>query len=141
MLTTKIQDAFEYAAIAHAGQCRKGTQIPYLSHLMGVASLAMEDGQPDEAAAIVQAHEALAASPVGREVLARAALVGGRTDEARRLYQALGASSLEALVFLARDAYGEARWDDAEKHVAALLDVMPDNLVLRRSLSRVRQHP
>ena len=50
MLTKKTQDAFEYAAIAHAGQCRKGTQIPYLSHLMGVASLVMEaaaDGDGD----------------------------------------------------------------------------------------------
>jgi hypothetical protein len=42
MLTTKIEAAFAYAADAHAGQCRKGTQIPYLSHLMAVASLVME---------------------------------------------------------------------------------------------------
>ena len=42
MLTKKIEAAFAYAAIAHAGQCRKGTQIPYLSHLMAVASLVME---------------------------------------------------------------------------------------------------
>ena len=42
MLTTRIQAAFAYAADAHAGQCRKGTQIPYLSHLMAVASLVME---------------------------------------------------------------------------------------------------
>ena len=42
MLTTKIESAFSYAAIAHAAQRRKGTQIPYLSHLMGVASLVME---------------------------------------------------------------------------------------------------
>ena len=50
MLTTKIQAAFAYAADAHAGQCRKGTQIPYLSHLMAVASPVMEaaaDGDGD----------------------------------------------------------------------------------------------
>ena len=50
MLTKKTQAAFEYAADAHAGQCRKGTQIPYLSHLMAVASLVMEaaaDGDGD----------------------------------------------------------------------------------------------
>ena len=34
--------AFDYAAICHAAQRRKGTEIPYLSHLMGVASLLME---------------------------------------------------------------------------------------------------
>ncbi|NGP51970.1 hypothetical protein [Thioalkalivibrio sp. XN8] len=37
MLTTKIEAAFVYAAIAHAGQCRKGRRIPFLSHLMAVA--------------------------------------------------------------------------------------------------------
>lgn len=50
MLTDKIHVAFDYAARAHAGQYRKGTQIPYLSHLMAVASLVMEaaaDGDGD----------------------------------------------------------------------------------------------
>lgn len=50
MLTKKTQAAFAYAADAHAGQCRKGTQIPYLSHLAAVASLVMEaaaDGDGD----------------------------------------------------------------------------------------------
>jgi (p)ppGpp synthase/HD superfamily hydrolase len=42
MLTARIHDAFDYAVIAHAGQFRKGTKIPYLAHLMGVASLVME---------------------------------------------------------------------------------------------------
>jgi len=42
MFTRKIHAAFDYAAICHAGQVRKGTQIPYLSHLMAVASLVTE---------------------------------------------------------------------------------------------------
>jgi (p)ppGpp synthase/HD superfamily hydrolase len=42
MFTRKIHAAFDYAADCHAGQVRKGTQIPYLSHLMAVASLVME---------------------------------------------------------------------------------------------------
>jgi len=50
MLTTKIQAAFAYAADAHARQCRKGTQIPYLSHLMAVASLVMEAAADGDAA-------------------------------------------------------------------------------------------
>ena len=42
MFTRNIHAAFDYAAICHAGQVRKGTQIPYLSHLMAVASLVTE---------------------------------------------------------------------------------------------------
>jgi (p)ppGpp synthase/HD superfamily hydrolase len=42
MFTRKIHAAFDYAAECHAGQVREGTQIPYLSHLMAVASLVME---------------------------------------------------------------------------------------------------
>lgn len=38
----RLARAFDYAAICHAAQRRKGTDIPYLSHLMGVASLVME---------------------------------------------------------------------------------------------------
>jgi len=38
----RLARAFDYAAICHAAQRRKGTQIPYLSPLIGVASLLME---------------------------------------------------------------------------------------------------
>ena len=38
----RLARAFDYAAICHAAQRRKGTDILYLSHLMGVASLVME---------------------------------------------------------------------------------------------------
>lgn len=35
-LTERYALAVDYARIAHAGQVRKGTQVPYLSHLLGV---------------------------------------------------------------------------------------------------------
>jgi 5'-deoxynucleotidase YfbR-like HD superfamily hydrolase len=49
MFTRQIHAAFDYAAQCHAGQVRKGTQIPYLSHVMGVASLVMEAAADGEA--------------------------------------------------------------------------------------------
>jgi (p)ppGpp synthase/HD superfamily hydrolase len=42
MFTRRIHAAFDYAAQCHATQVRKGTRVPYLSHLMAVASLVME---------------------------------------------------------------------------------------------------
>ncbi|HUH00113.1 MAG TPA: HD domain-containing protein [Gammaproteobacteria bacterium] len=49
MFTRNVHAAFDYAAQCHAGQVRKGTQIPYLSHLMAVASLVMEAAADGEA--------------------------------------------------------------------------------------------
>ncbi len=40
MLSPKFDEALQYATLIHAGQTRKGTGVPYLSHLLGVASIA-----------------------------------------------------------------------------------------------------
>lgn len=42
--TTLLAEAFAYAGEAHAGQVRKGTEIPYISHLMAVSGLVIEFG-------------------------------------------------------------------------------------------------
>ena len=39
MLTDRFDDAFHYAHRLHRAQMRKGTPIPYISHLMTVAAL------------------------------------------------------------------------------------------------------
>jgi GTP pyrophosphokinase len=44
ILSPQFDDALQYAVIIHAGQPRKGTSIPYLAHLLGVASIALEYG-------------------------------------------------------------------------------------------------
>lgn len=50
MLTTRFDDAFRYAHDLHRDQTRKGTPIPYISHLMTVSALVIEhDGSEDQA--------------------------------------------------------------------------------------------
>jgi len=39
MLTDRFEQALLYASLAHGGHKRKGTSIPYLSHLLSVAAL------------------------------------------------------------------------------------------------------
>ncbi len=39
-----IFDAIEFAVKAHAGQCRKGTDVPYIVHPLGVAKILIENG-------------------------------------------------------------------------------------------------
>ena len=43
-LTQRFDDAFRYAHEVHGTQTKKGTSIPYLAHLMGVASIVLDDG-------------------------------------------------------------------------------------------------
>jgi GTP pyrophosphokinase len=51
-LTTRFDEAFAYAHEAHRAQSRKHTPVPYLAHLMGVASIVLDDeGSEDEAIA------------------------------------------------------------------------------------------
>ena len=50
LLTERFDAALHYATRHHAAQLRKGTQIPYTAHLLGVASLVLEmNGDEDEA--------------------------------------------------------------------------------------------
>ena len=52
ILTRRFTDAVDYARIAHAPQVRKGSGIPYIYHLLGVASLVLEyRGNEDQAIA------------------------------------------------------------------------------------------
>jgi hypothetical protein len=44
VLTTRFDDAFRYAHHLHQNQLRKGTAIPYISHLMAVSALVVEHG-------------------------------------------------------------------------------------------------
>src|SRR6202142_2048372 len=56
-LGPKLQRAFAYAAKMHAGQARKGTTVPYLSHLMAVTSLVLEAGGDEDLAIAALLHD------------------------------------------------------------------------------------
>ena len=50
MITERFPRAIEYAIAAHLDDVRKGTTIPYLSHLIQVAGLVLEFGGTEEEA-------------------------------------------------------------------------------------------
>ena len=58
MLTTRFEHALQYAIIVHAGQVRKGTQIPYISHLLAVTSIVLEHGATEDEAIGALLHDA-----------------------------------------------------------------------------------
>jgi len=67
----KLHEALDYAADAHQHQIRKGTNIAYLSHLMGVASLVIEHGGDEEQAIAALLHDVVEDCGPGREASVR----------------------------------------------------------------------
>jgi (p)ppGpp synthase/HD superfamily hydrolase len=59
VLTGRFAEAVRWASHLHADQCRKGTRIAYVSHLLAVASLVLEDGGTEEEAIAGVLHDAI----------------------------------------------------------------------------------
>ncbi len=56
-LGPRFERAFLFAKEKHAGQTRKASTIPYIAHLMGVASLALEYGGDEDIAIAALLHD------------------------------------------------------------------------------------
>jgi (p)ppGpp synthase/HD superfamily hydrolase len=56
-LGSRFERAFLFAKEKHAGQTRKASSVPYLAHLMGVASLALEYGGDEDVAIAALLHD------------------------------------------------------------------------------------
>jgi len=67
-LSQRFDDAFRYAHELHGDQQRKGTAAPYIGHLMGVASIVLDDGGSEDEAVAALLHDA-AEDHGGRERL------------------------------------------------------------------------
>ena len=59
VLTGRFAEAVRWASHLHADQARKGTRIAYVSHLLAVSSLVLEDGGTEEEAIAGVLHDAL----------------------------------------------------------------------------------
>jgi (p)ppGpp synthase/HD superfamily hydrolase len=57
-LTDRFGQALLFAFELHNGQERKGNQTPYIAHLLGVASLVLEDGGDEDEAIAALLHDA-----------------------------------------------------------------------------------
>lgn len=58
-LTPRFDAALTYASALHRPQARKGTDIPYVSHLLAVASLVLEHGGNETEAIAALLHDAI----------------------------------------------------------------------------------
>src|SRR5579864_8766509 len=84
----RFDQALLFASKMHARQTRKGTGVPYIAHLMGVASLVLEAGGGEDLAIAALLHDVVedcGGAPMLKEVRRRfgkrvAAIVEGCTD-------------------------------------------------------------
>lgn len=59
MLTARFEEALVFATRLHAGQTRKGSDIPYVSHLLAVAATVLEQGGGEDEAIAALLHDAI----------------------------------------------------------------------------------
>jgi len=87
-LGERFDDAFVFAGKAHAGQSRKGSTVPYIAHLIAVASLVLEAGGDEDLAIAALLHDVVedcGGAPVLKAIRKRfgkrvAKIVDGCTD-------------------------------------------------------------
>ena len=87
-LGSRFNEAFLFAAEKHASQTRKKTDVPYISHLMSVASLVLEAGGGEDEGVAALLHDVVedcGGHPVLEEIRQRfgervANIVEGCTD-------------------------------------------------------------
>jgi GTP pyrophosphokinase len=88
ILSPRFQEALIFAAELHAQQVRKGSGVPYVAHLLGVASLVLEYGGNEDEAIAALLHDAIedqGGAPTREEIRRRfgdsvTAIVDGCTD-------------------------------------------------------------
>jgi (p)ppGpp synthase/HD superfamily hydrolase len=88
VLTSRFEEALVYAAQIHTSQVRKGSRVPYISHLLAVASLVIENGGSEDESIAALLHDAIEdqGGPAAREqIVARfgenvARIVSGVSD-------------------------------------------------------------
>lgn len=63
VFSPRFAEALRGAADLHARQFRKGTAIPYVAHLLGVASIALHHGADEDEAIAALLHDAIEDAP------------------------------------------------------------------------------
>ena len=88
MLSERYEEALVFATRLHSRQVRKGTPIPYITHLLTVSALVLEDGGGEDEAIAALLHDAIedqGGDTARQEILRRfgpnvARIVEGCTD-------------------------------------------------------------
>ena len=65
-LSERFDEALLFASRHHRNQLRKGSRVPYMTHLMSVSALVMEHGGSEDQAIAALLHDAVEDAPAGQ---------------------------------------------------------------------------
>lgn len=133
LLTTGATDSG--LAVLSKVAASHGPQAGRAAWTLALAEL--DRGQPANARRLVETNPELAASTRGREILARSALAEGRQEETIRIYQELGGESIDAMVYLSKDAFARSDWPLARKWTGDLARRFPAEPQFRKNLLKI----
>src|SRR5258706_9662370 len=115
MDSSLIDSALIFAARAHRQQTRKGTDIPYIVHPVGVMLLLAQAGETDpEILAAALLHDTLEDAGVSASVLA----------------QQFGVRVAHIVEGCSEPDHGGAAWEDRKQHTVAYLRTAPRDVQL-----------
>ena len=121
----RTEEAFAYALAVHAAQVRKGAAVPYISHLLAVASIVMEDGGGEDEAVAALLHDA-AEDQGGLPRL---------EDIEHRFGSHVAAIVRASSDSLVEDPSTKTPWDDRKRAYLAHLERETDPAVLRVAIA------
>jgi len=117
-LSPRFKEALLWASELHVNQHRKGTKVPYISHLMAVSSLVLEHGGNEDQAIAALLHDAVE-DQGGRKTL----------DQIRARF----GNTVAGIVDECTDTYVEPRPDwrpRKEKYIANIPNKSPQALLV-----------
>lgn len=100
---------------------------------------ALDQGDLKRARELTLAHSNLAESTQGKEILARVSLGEQDRPAAVKIYQELGENSVDAMIFLSKEAFAAKDWAQARKWTAALARRFPERPEFRRNLLKIEE--
>jgi (p)ppGpp synthase/HD superfamily hydrolase len=77
-ISRRFTEALAIASELHAGQRRKGSGVPYISHLLGVTAIAFEYGADESQAIAALLHDAIEDAPPALGAAGVRDVIGGR---------------------------------------------------------------
>ena len=108
---TKILEAIEFAVRAHMKQLRKGTDIPYVIHPIGVGRILIENNCPEECVIAGILHDTLEDTDVTSEDLAK-----------------IFGEEVADIVCGASEPDKDDTWENRKKHTIEYLKTAPDKI-------------
>lgn len=102
-----------------------------------VSLIYIDKGQYEQARAAIEGQPTLSKDVLGKEIMARIALLEGNIALADTIYNSIESTSSEAKSYLARKAFEQKDWKKARDLTEQLLRDYPTNALLQQNLTKI----